>query len=173
MKWLFSLQLPEDKKSGLPMLAISVQEEDFDTAHLQRQLLAGAGQEGAVATFTGYVRTENTGRAVQAMTLEHYPGMTERSIEAILERACQRWPLLAASVVHRVGRLQPGDQIVWVGVSSAHRAASFSACEFVMDYLKNEAPFWKKEEGPEGSGWVEAREEDQGRASRWDQETQS
>ena len=100
------------------MLSVSIQVEDFDSAQLQRQLLAGAMKEGAVATFTGYVRAANIGRDVQAMQLEHYPGMTERSIEAILERARARWPLLAVSVVHRVGRLQPGDQIVWVGVSS-------------------------------------------------------
>lgn len=154
------------------MLSVSIQVEDFDSAQLQRQLLAGAMKEGAVATFTGYVRAANTGRDVQAMQLEHYPGMTERSIEAILERARARWPLLAVSVVHRVGRLQPGDQIVWVGVSSAHRAASFSACEFVMDYLKNEAPFWKKEEGAQGAIWVEARDEDRSRAARWDETTQ-
>lgn len=150
------------------MLAVSVQTEDFDTAGLQRKLLAGAQQEGAVATFTGYVRAANTGREVHSMELEHYPGMTESSIHAILGRACERWPLLAASVVHRVGRLRPGDQIVWVGVASEHRQASFSACEFIMDYLKNEAPFWKKEEGSQGSRWVEARISDKGRATRWD-----
>ena len=154
------------------MLSVSIQVEDFDSAQLQRQLLAGAMEEGAVATFTGYVRVANSGRDVQAMQLEHYPGMTERSIEAILERAHARWPLLAASVVHRVGRLQPGDQIVWVGVSSAHRAASFNACEFVMDYLKNEAPFWKKEEGAQGANWVEAKDEDRSRAARWDEKAQ-
>jgi len=154
------------------MLVVSVQQEDFDTSTLQRQLLAGEQEEGAVVTFTGYVRAANTGREVRSMELEHYPGMTESSIQAILERACERWPLLAASVVHRVGRLQPGDQIVWVGVSSSHREASFSACEFIMDYLKNEAPFWKKEEGPEGTSWVEARAGDSERASRWDEDTQ-
>jgi len=154
------------------MLVVSVQQEDFDISALQRQLLAGEQEEGAVATFTGYVRAANTGREVRSMELEHYPGMTESSIRAILERACKRWPLLAVSVVHRVGRLQPGDQIVWVGVSSAHREASFSACEFIMDYLKNEAPFWKKEEGPQGTSWVEARAGDSERASRWDEGAQ-
>jgi molybdopterin synthase catalytic subunit len=154
------------------MLVVSVQQEDFDTSALQRQLLGGEHEEGAVATFTGYVRAANTGREVRSMELEHYPGMTESSIRAILERACKRWPLLAVSVVHRVGRLQPGDQIVWVGVSSAHREASFSACEFIMDYLKNEAPFWKKEEGPQGTSWVEARAGDRERASRWDDDIQ-
>lgn len=152
------------------MLSVSVQFEDFDTSVLQRQLLAGACEEGAIATFTGYVRAANTGREVRGMELEHYPGMTESSIKGILERAGERWPLLAASVVHRVGRLRPGDQIVWVGVSSAHRGTSFSACEFIMDYLKNEAPFWKKEEGPKGTRWVEARAGDSHRASRWDKD---
>jgi len=104
---------------------------------------------------------------LQFMELEHYPGMTERSIRDILERACGRWPLLAASVVHRVGRLAAGEQIVGVGVASAHREAAFSACEFIMDYLKNEAPFWKKEEGPQGAHWVEARAGDRARAERW------
>ena len=154
------------------MLTVKVQVEDFDTAALQRALCVGAREEGAVVTFTGFVRAQNEGREVQAMELEYYPGMTERSIEAILQRASQRWPLLSCSVVHRVGRLQAGEQIVWVGVSSAHREAAFSACEFVMDYLKNEAPFWKKEEGPRGTGWVEARETDRHRASRWEQDTE-
>jgi len=154
------------------MLVVSVQQEDFDTSKLQRQLLAGEQEEGAVVTFTGYVRAANTGREVRSMELEHYPGMTQSSIKSILERACKRWSLLAVSVVHRVGRLQPGEQIVWVGVSSAHREASFSACEFIMDYLKNEAPFWKKEEGPQGTSWVEARAGDSERASRWDEDTQ-
>ena len=154
------------------MLTVSVQREDFDISALQRQLLAGVREEGAVATFTGYVRAANIGREVHGMELEHYPGMTESSIQAILARASERWPILAASVVHRVGRLRPGDQIVWVGVSSAHREASFSACEFIMDYLMNEAPFWKKEEGPQGASWVEAREGDRDRALRWEEDTQ-
>jgi molybdopterin synthase catalytic subunit len=101
------------------------------------------------------------------MELEHYPGMTEKSIAAILQEASERWPLLAAAVVHRVGKLQPGDQIVWVGVSSAHREAAFSACEFIMDYLKTRAPFWKRECGTEGARWVDARDSDEGRAERW------
>jgi len=155
------------------MFLVSVQAEDFDTGQLQRQLLAGAMAEGAVATFTGYVRAGEGGREIATMELEHYPGMTQSSIQAILQRAGQRWPLLAAPVVHRVGRLHPGDQIVWVGVSSAHREAAFSACEFVMDYFKNEAPFWKKEEGPQGASWVEAKETDQARASRWDEQAPS
>lgn len=148
-------------------LTVSIREEDFDPAELQRQLLAGEHGEGAVACFTGYVRRDNAQRQVESMELEHYPGMTEKSIEAILQEASERWPLLAAGVVHRVGKLQPGDQIVWVGVSSAHREAAFSACEFIMDYLKTRAPFWKRENGAEGARWVDARDSDEGRAERW------
>jgi molybdopterin synthase catalytic subunit len=149
-------------------VSVSIQEADFDAAALQRELLSGGDNEGCVATFTGYVRRANEERPVQTMELEHYPGMTEKSIEGILKEAGQRWPILAASVVHRIGPLQPGDQIVWVGVSAAHRGAAFSACEFAMDYLKTQAPFWKKEFGPEGEHWVEARETDSDRAGRWD-----
>ena len=148
-------------------MTVSVQEADFDVARLQRALLAGSQQEGAVATFTGYVRESNEQRLVYTMELEHYPGMTENSIMDILQQAGDRWPLLAASVVHRIGKLRPGDQIVWVGTSSTHREAAFSACEFIMDYLKTRAPFWKKELGPEGGHWVTAREQDTSRASRW------
>ncbi len=104
------------------------------------------------------------------LELEHYPGMTEGSITQILEQAAERWPLLAASVVHRVGKLAMGDQIVWVGVASAHREAAFSACEFIMDYLKTRAPFWKKELGPEGEHWVSARQHDSSRAARWQED---
>lgn len=150
-------------------LSVSVQEADFDIATLQRALIGGAHEEGAVACFTGYVRASNEQRTVHTMELEHYPGMTQKSIEQILQQAAERWPLLAASVVHRVGRLGPGEQIVWVGVSSEHREAAFSACEFVMDYLKTRAPFWKKELGPEGDCWVDARSTDENRAGRWNE----
>lgn len=150
-------------------LTVSVQMDDFDTSALQRSLLAGAGEEGAVVTFTGYVRHRNESRDVQAMELEHYPGMTQNSIKAIMQEASERWSLLGASVVHRVGRLEPGEQIVWVGTSSSHREAGFSACEFIMDYLKTRAPFWKREIGVEGATWVDARASDTDRASRWHQ----
>jgi molybdopterin synthase catalytic subunit len=113
------------------------------------------------------VRRSNEQRQVDSMELEHYPGMTENSITDILQQAADRWPLFAASVVHRVGKLNPGDRIVWVGVSSSHREAAFSACEFIMDYLKTRAPFWKKELGPDGGHWVSAREADTSRATRW------
>ena len=150
-----------------PLLSVAVQTEDFDVASLQAQLLQGGAAEGAVATFTGYVRVDNQDRQVHSLELEHYPGMTERSVMQILQESTKRWPVLSAGVVHRVGKLVPGDQIVWVGVSSSHRGASFSACEFIMDYLKTQAPFWKKELGPDGGQWVDARESDSERASRW------
>lgn len=146
-----------------------MQPEDFSAAELQASLLAGAADEGAVATFTGYVRRANEGREVSTMTLEHYPGMTESSIHTIIDEAADRWPVLSAGVVHRVGELAAGDQIVWVGVASAHREAAFHACEFIMDYLKTRAPFWKKEAGGQGSNWVEARDSDDRRAQRWRQ----
>lgn len=148
-------------------LTVSIQAEDFDVAQLQRQLLSDAASEGAVACFTGYVRASNENRSVDSMELEHYPGMTEKSIGAILRQAADRWAVIDAAVVHRIGPLKPGDQIVWVGVSSSHREAAFAACEFVMDYLKTRAPFWKKELGPDGGTWVDARESDDARASRW------
>jgi molybdopterin synthase catalytic subunit len=148
-------------------LSVSVQEADFDVARLQRALLQGDCGEGAVCSFTGYVRAANEGRQIQGMLLEYYPGMTEKSIVDILRQSAERWPVLAANVVHRVGSLSPGEQIVWVGVASSHREAAFSACEFVMDYLKTRAPFWKKELGPHGAHWVGARETDTERAVRW------
>ncbi|MEZ5567108.1 MAG: molybdopterin synthase catalytic subunit MoaE [Halioglobus sp.] len=144
-----------------------MQPGDFDVAALQQALLGGEAEEGAVATFTGYVRDQRADKSLQALELEHYPGMTEASIGAIIEQARQRWPIHAATVVHRVGRLQPGERIVWVGVASGHRAAAFEACEFIMDYLKTRAPFWKKEHALEGAAWVEARDSDVRRARRW------
>jgi len=146
---------------------VSVQQADFDVSALQRALLQDNYEEGAVASFTGYVRASNARRDVHTMELEHYPGMTENSIRDILAQAAGRWPLLNAGVVHRVGALRPGEQIVWVGVASAHREAAFGACEFVMDYLKTRAPFWKRELGEEGAVWVDARESDTERAKRW------
>ncbi len=155
---------------GAPSVSVSVQVADFNVARLQSALLAGLHEEGAVATFTGYVRCANDERQVYTLELEHYPGMTETSIMQIVNQAAQRWPLLAASVVHRVGKLSPGDQIVWVGVASTHREGAFSACEFIMDYLKTRAPFWKKELGPEGEYWVSERQHDNSRAARWQED---
>jgi molybdopterin synthase catalytic subunit len=148
---------------------VAVQAEDFDVSSLQSALVGYAAREGAVVAFTGYVRAANEQREVAILELEHYPGMTESSITVIMEEAAERWPLLAASVVHRVGPLAPGDQIVWVGVSSAHREAAFEAAEFIMDYLKTRAPFWKKELGPQGAQWVAERTDDVRRADRWAQ----
>ena len=156
--------------SPAPCLSVTVEQADFDTAQLQRSLLRGNATEGAIATFTGYVRRDPSSGSVSAMELEHYPGMTEKCIQAILNKAAQRWPILSAKVVHRVGRLSPGDQIVWVGVSSAHRAAAFSACEFIMDYLKAEAPLWKKEHSEAGANWIDAKASDSGRAKRWSED---
>lgn len=122
---------------------------------------------GAVASFVGTVRDLNEGAAVQTLTLEHYPGMTEKSIQDIIDQAASRWPLFNVSVIHRVGTLSPADEIVWVGVSSAHREAALSACAFIMDFLKSRAPFWKKEALPSGDRWVQARSTDEDALKRW------
>jgi molybdopterin synthase catalytic subunit len=150
-----------------PVITVKVQAADFDVARLQTMLLGGACAEGAITTFTGYVRRDNEDRRVDQLELEHYPGMTEGSITQIAQQASERWPLLAACVVHRVGKLAPGEQIVWVGVASKHREAAFSACEFIMDYLKTRAPFWKKETVSGQQHWVSARGTDSVRAARW------
>jgi molybdopterin synthase catalytic subunit len=146
---------------------VSIQQADFDARDLQRQLEGEDAVAGAVACFVGLVRASNEGREITVMELEHYPGMTERSIQQIVDEARDRWAVIAAKVVHRVGRLRPGDQIVYVGVSSAHRGDAFAACEFIMDYLKTRAPFWKKESGAEGEYWVDARASDAAAAERW------
>ncbi|MCQ4347644.1 molybdopterin synthase catalytic subunit MoaE [Pseudomonas stutzeri] len=135
-------------------------------AELERLHAANAGI-GAVASFVGYVRDYNDGAAVAGMTLEHYPGMTEKALAGIVEQARARWPLLGVSVVHRVGRLLPGEPIVFVGIASAHRQAAFEACAFVMDYLKTRAPFWKREDTADGARWVGARASDSEAAERW------
>ena len=150
-----------------PSITVSVQEADFDVGQLQASLLSNTAAEGAITTFTGYVRRDNESREVDVLELEHYPGMTQASITQIISQAAERWPLLATSVVHRVGVLVPGDQIVWVGVASSHREAAFSACEFIMDYLKTRAPFWKKEQSAGSEHWVSARQSDSKRAARW------
>ena len=145
-------------------MKILVQEEDFDVGVLTTELAAGAG---AVASFVGIVRGGDGGDAITAMTLEHYPGMTERALQAIAASAMQRWQILDVIVIHRTGRLMPGERIVFVGVSARHRGAAFEACEFIMDYLKTEAPFWKKESTPQGERWVDARETDTAARERW------
>ena len=151
-------------------MSVSVQEADFDVGAETAALSAGRLDVGAVATFVGLVRADKlsgAGSEVSAMTLEHYPGMTEKSLEAIIAEAGARWQLQGVRVIHRFGRLLPGDRIVFVGVASAHRGDAFAACEFIMDYLKTRAPFWKKEDTPEGGRWVDAREADDSAAARW------
>jgi len=120
-----------------------------------------------VASFVGLVRDANDGSGVQAMTLEHYPGMTETALQEIVDEACRRWQLQGVRVIHRIGRMRPGERIVFVAVASPHRGEAFAACEFIMDYLKTRAPFWKREETPEGARWVDARESDDTAAGRW------
>ena len=146
---------------------VSVQTEDFDVSAEIARLRAGDASVGAVAAFVGTVRDRNDGQGVSSMELEHYPGMTERAIEAMLDTALQRFDIRAARVIHRVGLLQPQDQIVLVVVTSSHRGQAFQACEFLMDYLKTQAPFWKKEHTPEGARWVDARVADDAALERW------
>jgi molybdopterin synthase catalytic subunit len=155
-------------------MSVSVQEADFDVGVETNALSAGRLDVGAVATFVGLVRADKLsgeGSEVSAMTLEHYPGMTEKSLEAIVLEAGLRWRLQGVRVIHRFGRLVPGDRIVFVGVASAHRGDAFAACEFVMDYLKTRAPFWKKEDTPEGGRWVDARDTDDSAAARWEKDS--
>ncbi|GCB02032.1 molybdenum cofactor biosynthesis protein MoaE [Sulfuriferula multivorans] len=148
-------------------MKILVDDKDFDAGAEITALRAGNPQVGAVASFVGLVRDSNAGSNVDSMTLEHYPAMTQRALGAIVAKAGQRWALLDVTVIHRVGELHPGDQIVLVAVASSHRADAFAACEFIMDYLKTQAPFWKKEQTPEGPRWVEQRATDEQAAARW------
>lgn len=148
-------------------MAIRVQREAFDASSEVKQLASGVGDIGAIVTFTGVMRDTNAGAAVTAMTLEHYPGMTEDALLEVERQALQRWPLRASLIVHRVGTFRPGDAIVLVVTAAAHRQAAFAAAEFLMDYLKTQAPFWKKESGPRGERWVEARATDAAAAARW------
>ena len=149
-------------------MKIAVQTEAFDLGAEVDAMRAGRTDIGAIASFVGLARDLNEGSGVAAMTLEHYPGMTEKALAALVDEANTRWTLLDVSVIHRVGRLLPGDPIVLVAVASMHRGEAFAACEFIMDYLKTQAPFWKKEETPEGERWVEARASDDTAAARWD-----
>lgn len=148
---------------------VRIQTEDFDLSAEVASLRAGDGGVGAVCSFVGTVRDRHGSQclSVSAMELEHYPGMTEKSIESMIDAAFARFDLRAARVIHRVGVLQPGEQIVLVAVSSAHRGESFQACEFLMDYLKTQAPFWKKETTPDGARWVDARVSDDAALARW------
>ena len=146
---------------------IRIQEQDFDLTTEVKALRKGDPRVGAVVTFIGTVRDLNDGSQVKGMTLEHYPGMTEKSLGEIIQQARSRWDLYRTLVIHRVGPLLPEDQIVLVAVTSAHRGEAFAACEFIMDYLKTAAPFWKKEDTPEGSKWVDARVTDDAAMARW------
>lgn len=146
---------------------VTIQTEDFDLSAEVAALRAGDAGVGAVVAFVGTVRDRNDGLGVSSMELEHYPGMTEKAIEAMIDDALFRFDIHAARVIHRVGLLQPQDQIVLVAVTSAHRGEAFQACEFLMDYLKTQAPFWKKEHTPEGARWVDARVSDDDAMKRW------
>ena len=146
---------------------VAIQTQDFDLAREITALRADDKRVGAVCSFIGTVRDRNDGSSVSSMELEHYPGMTEKSIEAMIDEAVARFDIFGVRVVHRVGLLQPLDQVVMVAVTSAHRGTSFQACEFLMDYLKTQAPFWKKEQTPKGARWVDARVTDDAALAKW------
>ncbi len=149
-------------------MAVRVQREDFDIGAEIRRLTADRTEIGAVVTFTGIVRGEARGQPISSMMLEHYPGMTEQELARVEDEARKRWPLQASLIIHRIGDLKPGDNIVLVITASAHRHAAFEAAAFLMDYLKTRAPFWKKETGPDGTGhWGDARESDEAALERW------
>ena len=149
-------------------MSIKIQENDFDVSAEIAALRKGDPRVGAVVTFLGTVRDMNDGSQVKGMSLEHYPGMTEKALEEIITQAKSRWDIYNTLVIHRVGPLLPEDQIVLVAVTSAHRGEAFAACEFIMDYLKTAAPFWKKEDTPEGARWVDARVTDDAAMARWE-----
>jgi len=150
---------------------LSIQNEDFSIAEEYRQLRAQAGDAGAVVTFTGLVRemyqAEDQGSKIDSLFLEHYPGMTEKCLLEIIQQAETQWPLLAVRVIHRIGELKPGEQIVMVATASAHRHAAFDAAQYIMDFLKSKAPFWKRQSSGEDSHWVESRESDAEAIERW------
>ncbi|MGZ5817493.1 MAG: molybdopterin synthase catalytic subunit MoaE [Burkholderiaceae bacterium] len=148
-------------------MPIRIQTEDFDLGTEVAQLRATNPQVGAVVSFIGTVRDMNDGSSVAEMELEHYPGMTEKALDEIVVQAKTRWNIFEALIIHRVGALKPLDQIVLVAVTSAHRGEAFSACEFIIDYLKTQAPFWKKETTPQGARWVDARATDDAALDKW------
>jgi len=150
-------------------MKILVQAEAFELGAEFDAMRGGRTDIGAIASFVGLARDMNEGSGVAAMTLEHYPGMTEKALATLVEAANARWDLLDVTVIHRVGRLLPGDPIVLVAVASSHRSEAFAACEFIMDYLKTQAPFWKKEETPQGERWVDARASDDAAVARWNE----
>lgn len=149
-------------------LHIRIAEEEFSPNQEQSELEKNYPDAGAIATFTGLVRNHNEGEPVTRLTLEHYPGMTEKVLRSIAASADERWPLLAVSIIHRVGEMAIGDRIVWVGVASAHRQDAFDACHYIMDRLKTDAPFWKKEVTATGARWIEAKDQDREARLKWD-----
>ena len=149
------------------MQRVSIQAQDFNLGEEIENLRAQDKRIGAICTFTGTVRDRNDGLNISSMELEYYPGMTEKAIEAMVDEAMVRFDIFGARVVHRIGLLQPLDQVVMVAVTSSHRGESFKACEFLMDYLKTQAPFWKKEQTPEGARWVDARTSDDTALAKW------
>ena len=148
-------------------MSVSVQREDFDPQTVVKALIKGRADIGAVVTFVGLVRDTVQHEAISAMELEHYPGMTEKALQDIIQQANARWQLQGASIIHRIGKLAPAEQIVMVAVASPHRGEAFQACEFIMDYLKTRAPFWKKEFTANGAHWVDARDSDDEALKRW------
>jgi molybdopterin synthase catalytic subunit len=148
-------------------LPVRIQAEDFDVGRELERLTAADAKAGAVACFVGLVRDLNDATEVRTLTLEHYPGMTEKALAQIIDEARSRWKIHDAIIIHRIGKLEPGERIVLAAVSGSHRGEAFAACEFIMDYLKTRAPFWKKEQTPSGERWVEARASDEEKASRW------
>src|SRR5216117_1652872 len=152
-------------------MPVRIQAKDFDAGAEIAALRRDNRKVGAVASFIGVCRDANDGTAVTKMTLEHYPGMTEKALERIVSEAKRRWNVMDVLVVHRVGELKPTDQIVLVAVTGAHRGEAFAACEFIMDYLKTRAPFWKREQTPSGPRWVDARASDDGAAARWEMDS--
>jgi molybdopterin synthase catalytic subunit len=154
------------------MPKIRVQAEDFDVGAEMTALRAGNAKIGGIAAFVGLVRDVNNGAGVSTLTLEHYPAMTQKALVGIVEQASKRWELIDATVIHRIGRLSPTDQIVLVLVASGHRGDAFQACEYIMDFLKTQAPFWKKESTGDGDRWVAARDSDDQAARRWQTEAE-
>ncbi|MFT7110514.1 MAG: molybdopterin synthase catalytic subunit [Psychrobacter glaciei] len=155
-----------------PLDYVGVQQADFDIANEYQLMREGNQQDGAIVFFTGLVRDFNQGNDVTGLFLEHYPGMTEKALQSIVDTAKARWPINRVRVIHRIGQLYLSDQIVYVAVSGKHREASFDACRFIMDYLKNQAPFWKKETTKQGDVWVTALEKDKTAMEKWDKNQQ-
>ena len=162
-----------DKSVSQDLDYVGVQTQDFDIAHEYQLMRHGNQQDGAIVFFTGLVRDFNQGNDVTGLFLEHYPGMTEKALQDIVDQAKSRWPINRVRVIHRVGQLYLADQIVYVAVSGKHREAAFDACRFIMDFLKNRAPFWKKETTTQGDVWVEALEKDKTAMDKWKQDNES